>query len=293
MYTSQLRRINSAVEREQARRLAPVKNSNALDARDMGSSVQNYDLAAEIRALGLQIDASGAGPIERSVLCRWEVSKALPRGKSRIPTGKPRSGSECNRTEVTESVRAKHRSMSFDLKETAPLMEAWNFLVNDESDEWDAGRQYLLQKYGSNSNEDGKNDDVDQESKYGGNDEEIEALVAATGDTQAILPEQIPVKEQMRATRAFVTFTSYTAATTAQQVLHCAKPGRMAVVPAPEPRDVYWPNIIVSRRVHTSRWLLVEVVLISATVFYPVMVTLLSYMLSPDQLTLHYEVINE
>lgn len=48
--------------------------------------------------------------------------------------------------------------------------------------------------------------------------------------------------------RAFVTFRSFGAATVARQVLHCARPGRMAAKSAPEPRDVYWPNAIVTRR---------------------------------------------
>lgn len=48
--------------------------------------------------------------------------------------------------------------------------------------------------------------------------------------------------------RAFVTFRSFSAATVARQVLHCARPGRMAARSAPEPRDVYWPNAIVTRR---------------------------------------------
>ncbi|CAN0467782.1 unnamed protein product, partial [Hapterophycus canaliculatus] len=48
--------------------------------------------------------------------------------------------------------------------------------------------------------------------------------------------------------RAFVTFRSFGAATVARQVLHCARPGRMAASSAPEPRDVYWPNAIVTRR---------------------------------------------
>lgn len=48
--------------------------------------------------------------------------------------------------------------------------------------------------------------------------------------------------------RAFVTFRSFSAATVARQVLHCARPGRMAASSAPEARDIYWPNAIVTRR---------------------------------------------
>jgi hypothetical protein len=51
------------------------------------------------------------------------------------------------------------------------------------------------------------------------------------------------------------------------------------------------PNIIVSRRAHALRWLLVELVLAALMVFFPVLVALLSYAVSADQLTLHSRVI--
>ena len=51
------------------------------------------------------------------------------------------------------------------------------------------------------------------------------------------------------------------------------------------------PNIIVSRRAHALRWLLVELVLAALMVFFPVLVALLSYAVSADQLTLHSHVI--
>lgn len=68
-----------------------------------------------------------------------------------------------------------------------------------------------------------------------------------------LLPRSHPRRlgKRMRprySSRAFVTFRSFSAATVARQVLHCARPGRMAARSAPEPRDVYWPNAIVTRR---------------------------------------------
>ncbi|CAM9453944.1 unnamed protein product, partial [Sphacelaria rigidula] len=85
--------------------------------------------------------------------------------------------------------------------------------------------------------------------------------------------------------RAFVTFRSFSAATVARQVLHCARPGRMAASSAPEARDIYWPNAIVTRRQqHTVRRLVVEIVLGALMIFFPVLVTLLSFSFSAENL---------
>ncbi len=96
--------------------------------------------------------------------------------------------------------------------------------------------------------------------------------------------EPISDDDSLAASRAFMTFRTFAAATTAQQVLHCARPYKMAVVPAPEPYDVYWPNIIVSRRTRATRWIVVELVLTSAMIFFPMLVALLSFELSADHL---------
>ncbi len=99
--------------------------------------------------------------------------------------------------------------------------------------------------------------------------------------------------DNLAASRAFMTFRTFAAATTAQQVVHCARPYKMAVVPAPEPHDVFWPNIIVSRSTHATRWLVVELVLVFAMGFFPMLVTLLSFELSADHLMHQFTIIRE
>ncbi|CAN0250372.1 unnamed protein product, partial [Ectocarpus sp. 4 AP-2014] len=91
--------------------------------------------------------------------------------------------------------------------------------------------------------------------------------------------------------RAFVTFRSFGAATVARQVLHCARPGRMAASSAPEPRDVYWPNAIVTRRQHTARRVCVEILLAVLMLLFPVLVTLLSFVFSAENLMQRSEVV--
>eukprot|EP00903_Cladosiphon_okamuranus_P008738 g8370.t1 len=92
--------------------------------------------------------------------------------------------------------------------------------------------------------------------------------------------------------RAFVTFRSFGAATVARQVLHCARPGRMAASSAPEPRDVYWPNAIVTRRQHTARRVCVEVFLGVLMLLFPVLVTMLSFVFSAENLMHRSEVVS-
>eukprot|EP00752_Nemacystus_decipiens_P006507 g5859.t1 len=93
--------------------------------------------------------------------------------------------------------------------------------------------------------------------------------------------------------RAFVTFRSFGAATVARQVLHCARPGRMAASSAPEPRDVYWPNAIVTRRQHTARRVCVEVLLGVLMLLFPVLVTMLSFVFSAENLMQRSEVVRK
>ena len=48
--------------------------------------------------------------------------------------------------------------------------------------------------------------------------------------------------------KAFVTFKTFTAATTARQVVHMQLAGRMAVSEAPEPSDIIWQNMYTTRK---------------------------------------------
>ena len=57
-----------------------------------------------------------------------------------------------------------------------------------------------------------------------------------------------PEERRMFLSKAFVTFKTFTAATTARQVVHMQLAGRMAVSEAPEPSDVTWQNIYTTRK---------------------------------------------
>ena len=93
-----------------------------------------------------------------------------------------------------------------------------------------------------------------------------------------VLPLIRPLEERMKfLPKAFVTFKTFTAAAIAKQVIHMQLAGHMAISEAPEPRDVWWENMYLSRSSKTLRTFLVECFVVALIVFWVVPVTLLSH----------------
>jgi hypothetical protein len=84
--------------------------------------------------------------------------------------------------------------------------------------------------------------------------------------------------------KAFVVMRTFTAATIAIQSMHSSKPGAMQVSTAPEPRDVLWDNIYVSKGATRMRSLLGEFLVILIIVFYTFPVILVSLLVSESAL---------
>lgn len=80
----------------------------------------------------------------------------------------------------------------------------------------------------------------------------------------------------------FVTMRSFAGVAVATQVFHAATPGGMVAKVAPEPKDVFWPNLGVfpSRSRRTTRRVLANAIVALLLIFYVVPVTLLSFVLS-------------
>ncbi len=93
-----------------------------------------------------------------------------------------------------------------------------------------------------------------------------------------------PEERRMFLSKAFVTFRTFTAATTARQVVHMQLAGRMSVVEAPEPSDVMWSNLYGSRKGTLARRLVVEVAVLLLIAVWIAPVTLLSFVFSVDAL---------
>ncbi len=70
--------------------------------------------------------------------------------------------------------------------------------------------------------------------------------------------------------KAFVEMKTFTASTIAIQSMHSSKPGAMEVKTAPEPRDMLWQNIYVSKGAKKTRGLIGDTVAILLISFYVV-----------------------
>lgn len=84
--------------------------------------------------------------------------------------------------------------------------------------------------------------------------------------------------------KAFVEMRTFTAATIAIQSMHSSKPGAMNVMTAPEPRDVLWNNIYVSKGAARTRSYIGESVVLLVIAFYVVPVALVSLLVSASSL---------
>lgn len=84
--------------------------------------------------------------------------------------------------------------------------------------------------------------------------------------------------------KAFVVMRTFTAATIAIQSMHSSKPGSMQVTTAPEPRDVLWENIYVSKGAHRTRSILGDFLVYLIICFYVVPVAVVSMFVSEKAL---------
>ena len=84
--------------------------------------------------------------------------------------------------------------------------------------------------------------------------------------------------------KAFVVMQTFTAATIAIQSMHSSRPGSMQVSTAPEPRDILWDNIYISKGATRTRSYLGEVLVLMIITFYVVPIALVSLLVSESAL---------
>mmetsp|Transcript_10948 Transcript_10948/g.21664 ORF Transcript_10948/g.21664 Transcript_10948/m.21664 type:complete len:1041 (-) Transcript_10948:21-3143(-) len=84
--------------------------------------------------------------------------------------------------------------------------------------------------------------------------------------------------------KAFIVMRTFTASTIAIQSMHSSKPGAMQVQTAPEPRDILWENIYVSKGAKRTRRYLADIFVHMLIFFYVVPVALVSMVLSEQAL---------
>ncbi|CAG8760475.1 13556_t:CDS:2, partial [Acaulospora morrowiae] len=83
----------------------------------------------------------------------------------------------------------------------------------------------------------------------------------------------------------FVTFESITSAQMAAQILMRPEPYHCNTVLAPEPRDVYWRNLTIRQREMLFRSIIVNVATVIVVIFWSVIFTFISSILSLEALT--------
>ncbi|KAL1920405.1 uncharacterized protein VTP21DRAFT_782 [Calcarisporiella thermophila] len=82
----------------------------------------------------------------------------------------------------------------------------------------------------------------------------------------------------------FVTFEKMSSAMIVAQTLNNPKPFTCRTSLAPEPRDIYWPNVNIQGREILLRWILVWVVVILIVLFYTLPLSAIATLTSPDTL---------
>ena len=84
--------------------------------------------------------------------------------------------------------------------------------------------------------------------------------------------------------KAFVVMRTYTAATIAIQSMHSSKPGSMQVSTAPEPRDILWENIYVSKGAQRTRSYIGEFAVKMLVCFYIIPIATVALLVSESAL---------
>eukprot|EP00550_Attheya_septentrionalis_P011715 CAMPEP_0198302568 /NCGR_PEP_ID=MMETSP1449-20131203/55697_1 /TAXON_ID=420275 /ORGANISM="Attheya septentrionalis, Strain CCMP2084" /LENGTH=1146 /DNA_ID=CAMNT_0044004955 /DNA_START=194 /DNA_END=3634 /DNA_ORIENTATION=- len=84
--------------------------------------------------------------------------------------------------------------------------------------------------------------------------------------------------------KAFIVMRTFTASTIAIQSMHSSRPGSMLVEVAPEPRDILWNNVYVSKGAKRTRGYLGDLLILLIIAFYIVPVVLVSLLVSESAL---------
>jgi len=123
----------------------------------------------------------------------------------------------------------------------------------------------------------------------------VEYSFKADESTRLIAPPTAaPEQENLRfLSKAFITFKTFTAATTARQVLHIQLPGRLAIQEAPQGSDIIWSNMYTTRRSKMFRSFVVDILIIWMIVLWIVPITLASLILSASALRSKHHHLNE
>jgi hypothetical protein len=265
---SQLEEFNNEIEREQRRRRRVMSMLDRLDAGD-GANDIDYVLASPFmtddpsqrRILGLAPNTYQAPPENRH--------------PAAIPEGDEANDDEDEGEEISPNYSPlPDRTIASQLRARSPAAVGVEPDGLHKYDDYDDGRSKKRGKPISKAKH-------AISRRYGRFKKEITflgrpILSAAEVESEGKIEDHINEVTD----KAFVVMRTFTAATIAIQSMHSSKPGSMQVVTAPEPRDVLWENIYVSKGAHRTRSILGEFLVYLIICFYVVPIAIVSLLVS-------------
>ena len=260
---SQLEELNSDVEREQRRRRRVMAMLDRMDAGE-GANDIDYVLASPfITDDPSQRKVLGLGPVP------YKPPEPIPEGNeqdhtsgsnaSGIGSGPLRSRSPAAVTLEPDGLMRGDSDEDFDVDE-------WKGNKKKRSARPIAKAKHAIRRYGR----------FKKEITFLGRP----ILSAGEVETEGKIEDHINEVTD----KAFVVMRTFTAATIAIQSMHSSKPGSMQVVTAPEPRDVLWENIYLSKGARRTRSILGDFVVYLIICFYVVPIAIVSLLVSEKAL---------
>jgi hypothetical protein len=271
-----LEELNNAIEKEQRRRRRVMAMLDRMDAGE-GAADIDYVLAspfvtdtpAERRVLGLPEKTHGDEQQRRA--------DYVP--PASIPEGNENEDDEGANKASAEYAAAPDECRASQLRSRSPVAPA----AVDEPDglmkvDPPADKKKKKRKTFSKARHAIK--------RYGRYSQEMSFLGKPINPTMSEVPSDRKIEDHVNEVtdKAFVVMRTFTAATIAIQSMHSSKPGAMQVTTAPEPRDILWQNIYVSKGAHRTRTYLGEFLVLLIITFYVVPVALVSLLVSESAL---------
>lgn len=260
---AQLEEMNAAVEAEQRRRRRVMKMLDRMEAGE-GAADIDYVLASPFVT---------DDPNQRRVLGLAASDPYVPPHISSIPEGDEEDDTEATGKEedTDASGRSRLRSRSPATTEPTTNLEDMNgdglIKGNKKKLRPLAKAKRAIRQYSSRFN---------HEHSFLGRP--IRSL--DVGQSEGHIEDHINEVTD----KAFVVMSTFTAATIAIQSMHSSKPGSMQVSTAPEPRDILWNNIYVSKGAHRTRSYLGEMLVLLIIAFYVFPVAMVSILVSESAL---------
>lgn len=276
---SQLEELNGEIEEEQRRRLRVMKKLDRMEAGE-GRKEIDYILASPFvaendpsqrRLLGLQqMDSIGGyKPPNKETFSSGIASAASKNGSER-------TGMKQSTVAVTNNGALRARSPRPEDEHLSKHQNGKNKHYKKSVGFEESSRKSGGKKVGEAKSAIRRYSRLTRDVSFFGRPIRSSAALDSDGHLEDHINEVTD--------KAFVVMSTFTAATIAIQSMHSSKPGAMQVSAAPEPRDVLWENVYVSKGARRTRSILGEFLVIVIISFYIIPIALVSLLVSESAL---------